>query len=148
MKHFLCVAAIVLAAAMTHAQFAGQTQTPAFHSAGPAKGTELPPILTLAQLADAGLTAPAQKESYKAAVKVSAALYQMPCFCYCDRGHGHTSLRSCFESAHGANCSTCMQEALYTYQQSKKGWSTQMIRDSIIKGDFKMLDLQHPAPVM
>ncbi len=151
MKHFLCVAAIVLAAAMTHAQGAGQPQpqTPAFHTAAPAKGTELPPILTLAQLADAGApTQPAQKESYKAAVKASAALYQMPCYCYCDRGHGHTSLRSCFESAHGANCSTCMQEALYTYQQSKKGWSTQMIRDGIIKGDFKMLDLQHPAPVM
>jgi hypothetical protein len=148
MKHFLCVAAIVLAAAMTHAQFAGQTPPPASHTAGPAKGTTLPPILTLAQLAEAGLTAPAQKESYKAAVKASAAIYQMPCYCYCDRGHGHTSLRSCFESAHGANCSTCMQEALYTYQQSKQGWSTQKIRDGIMKGDFKTLDLQHPAPVM
>ncbi len=72
----------------------------------------------------------------------------MPCYCYCDRGHGHTSLRSCFESAHGANCGTCMQEALYTYQQSKKGWSTKMIRDSIMRGDFKLLDLQHPDPVM
>lgn len=153
MKYFLCVAAIVIAAAMTHAQFAGQTQlpqnqVPAFHAAVPAKGTTLPPILTLAQLADSGLTQPAQKESYKAAVKASAALYQMPCYCHCDQGHGHTSLRSCFESAHGANCSTCMQEALYTYQQSKKGWSTKMIRDSIIRGDYKLLDLQHPSPVM
>ncbi len=153
MKYFLCLAAIVLGAAMTHAQFTGQTQSqptqvPAFHAAVPAKGATLPPILTLAQLADAGLTQPAQKESYKAAVKASRAIYQMPCYCYCDRGHGHTSLRSCFESAHGANCSTCMQEALYTYQQLKKGWSTQMIRDGIMRGDFKLLDLQHPAPVM
>jgi len=148
MKYFLCVAAIVLAAAMTHAQGASQVQIPAFHDAAPVKGTALPPILTLAQLADAGLTHPAQKESYKAAAKASAAVYQMPCYCYCDRGHGHTSLRSCFESAHGANCSTCMQEALYTYQQSKKGWSTKMIRDSIIRGDYKLLDLEHPTPVM
>src|SRR5258706_5615319 len=101
MKYFLCLAAIVLAAAMTHAEFRGQTQVPAFHAAVPAKGATLPPILTLAQLADAGLTQPAQKESYKAAVKASRAIYQMPCYCYCDRGHGHTSLRSCFESAHG-----------------------------------------------
>ncbi len=148
MKYLLCVAAFVLAVAMTHAQLADQAQPPAFHAAAPAKGTTLPPILTLAQLADAGLTKPAQKESYKAAAKASAAVYQMPCYCYCDRGHGHTSLRSCFESAHGANCSTCMQEALYTYQQSKKGWSTKMIRDGIMRGDFKLLDLQHPAPVM
>src|SRR5258708_2267253 len=147
MKHFLCVAAIVLAAAITHAQFAGQTPPPAFHSTAPAKGETLPPILTLAQLAQEGLTQPAQKESYKAAVKVSAALYQMPCYCYCDRGHGHTSLRSCFESVHGANCGVCLAEALYTYQMSKKGWTPKMIRAGIIRGDYKMMDLQHPEPV-
>ena len=79
--------------------------------------------------------------------KVGNILYQEPCYCYCDRAHGHTSLRSCFESGHGANCSTCMGEALYSYQMTKKGWSPQQIRDGIIRGDFKTMDLQHPAPV-
>jgi hypothetical protein len=30
---------------------------------------------------------------------------------------------------------------------SKKGWSTAMIRDGIIRGDWKQIDLQHPDPV-
>jgi hypothetical protein len=67
----------------------------------------------------------------------------MPCYCFCDRNHGHTSLRSCFEGTHGGNCGTCMQEALYSSRQSQKGWSPKMIRDGIIRGDFKMVDLQN-----
>ncbi len=104
-------------------------------------------MLTQKQLADAGLIIPAQTESYKAAARASSVVYQMPCYCFCDRNHGHTSLRSCFESGHGANCGTCMQEALYSYRQSKKGWSAKMIREGIVRGDFKMLDLQNPEPV-
>jgi hypothetical protein len=40
-----------------------------------------------------------------------------------------------------------MQEALYSYRQSKRGWSTKQIRDGIERGDFKMIDLQNVAPV-
>jgi hypothetical protein len=147
MKHFFGVVAILLAAVMTHAQFTGANGVPAYHPVRPAAGAKLPPILTEKQLAESGLIAPAQKESYKAAARASSVVYQMPCYCYCDRGHGHTSLRSCFESTHGANCSTCMQEALYSYRQSKRGWSAKMIRDGILRGDFKMIDLQNVAPV-
>jgi hypothetical protein len=89
------------------------------------------------------LIAPAQKESYKAAARASSVVYQMPCYCYCDRNHGHTSLRSCFESTHGAQCGTCMQEALYSYRQSKKGWTAKMIRNGILQGDYKLVDLQN-----
>jgi Protein of unknown function with PCYCGC motif len=148
MKHLLSVLTVLLAAGMTHAQFVNQAAAvPAFHPARPAAATKLPPILTEKQLADQGLIAPAQKEAYKAAARVSAVVYQMPCYCYCDRNHGHSSLRSCFESTHGASCSTCMQESLYSYRQSKKGWSAKMIRDGIVRGDFKMIDLQNVAPV-
>ena len=139
--------ALLFAAVMTHAQFAAPTGVPAFHPARPVAGTKLPPILTEKQLAEQGLIAPAQKESYKAAARISSVVYQMPCYCYCDRAHGHRSLRSCFEDTHGANCGTCMQEALYSYRQSKKGWTAKMIRDGIIRGDFKMIDLQNVAPV-
>jgi len=146
-KHFLAFLAIALTAVMTHAQYAASNPVPAFHAAAPAAGAKLPPILTEKQLADQGLIAPAQKEAYKAAAKASSIVYRMPCYCYCDRGHGHTSLRSCFEATHGANCSTCMQEALYSYRQSQRGWSAEKIREGINRGDFKMIDLQNVAPV-
>ena len=148
MKHFLALLTILLAAGMTHAQFVNQAaEVPAFHPAAPKPGAALPPILTQKQLAESGLIAPGQVAAYKAAAKASSVVYQMPCYCYCDRAHGHASLRSCFESTHGANCSTCMQESLYSYRQSKKGWSAKMIRDGIMRGDFKLLDLQNPEPV-
>lgn len=147
MKHFLAVLTIALTAAMTHAQLAASNPVPAFHATAAAAATKLPPILTEKQLADQGLIAPAQKAAYKAAARASSVVYQMPCYCYCDRNHGHASLRSCFESTHGANCGTCMQEALYSYRQSKKGWSPKMIRDGIVRGDFQMIDLQNVPPI-
>ncbi len=147
MKHFFGVLAVLLAAVITHAQFTAPNPVPAFHATRPAAGAKLPPILTEKQLADQGMIMPAQKEAYKAAAKASSVVYQMPCYCFCDRNHGHTSLRSCFEGTHGANCGTCMQEALYSYRQSKRGWTAKMIRDGIIRGDFKMIDLQNVAPV-
>jgi hypothetical protein len=104
--------------------------------------------MTEDQLIDLGLTQPARIESYKAAAKIPAVFYQLPCYCYCDRGHGHTSLHSCFESPHGANCGTCMAEALYAYQMSKKGWIPKKIREGIIRGQYKDIDLMHPEPVL
>jgi hypothetical protein len=147
MKPFLGALTILLTAAMTHGQYAQPNGLPAYHPTQPAAAAKLPPIMTQKQLAEAGLIAPAQVESYKAAAHVSSVVYQMPCYCYCDRNHGHTSLRSCFESTHGANCGTCMQEALYAYRQSKRGWSAKMIRDGIIRGDFKLIDLENVPPV-
>ncbi|HYL92090.1 MAG TPA: CYCXC family (seleno)protein [Alphaproteobacteria bacterium] len=149
MKRLLAVSAVVVASAMTQAQFGGSLNSvPAFHDQSPAKGDVLPAILSQKQLADAGLTEAAQKESYKAAIRTSAIAYQLPCYCYCDRNHGHKSLRSCFESTHGANCGTCMAEVLYAYKMSKKGWTAKMIRDGIMRGDYKQMDLQHPDPVL
>jgi Protein of unknown function with PCYCGC motif len=148
MKYLAAILAIVFVAGMTHGQFLNQDDAmPAFHPAPPAKAQALPPVLNQAQLAESGFTQPSRKESYKAAAKIGNVLYQQPCFCHCDRHAGHTSLRSCFETTHGANCSTCMAEALYSYQMSKKGWTAKMIRDGIIRGDFNTVDLQNPAPV-
>lgn len=148
MKYFFGVFALIFAVSMTHGQSsATETSVPAYHKAAPAKGEKLPPILTEQQLAQMGMTAPAQKAAYKAAARASSVVYQQPCYCYCDRHAGHKSLRSCFESTHGANCGTCMAEALYSYQMSRKGWSAKMIRDGIIRGEFKQIDLQNPEPV-
>jgi Protein of unknown function with PCYCGC motif len=148
MKHLLAAVSIILVTAMTHAQLVNPgAAVPAFHSTRPAVSAKLPPILTQKQLAESGMILPAQTESYKAAARASAIVYQMPCYCYCDRNHGHSSLRSCFEGTHGANCSTCMQEALYAYRQSQRRWSAKMIRDGIMRRDFQMIDLQNVPPI-
>ena len=146
MKHTIGTFIVIFATAMTQAQLS-QSDVPAFHDKPPAKGEVLPAILTEKQLSEGGYTAPAQVEGYRAAAKAPEVMHQMPCYCHCDRGHGHKSLHSCFEGAHGANCSTCIAEALYAYQMSNKGWTAKMIRDGIIRGDFKTLDLQHPEHV-
>ena len=149
MKYFVGFAALLLAVAMTHAQWSNGSEAgvPAFHSSAPVKGETLPPLLTQKQLDSYGLTMAPQRESYKAAALHSALLYQLPCYCYCDRNHGHKSLRSCFEGTHGANCGTCIQEALYAHQMSRKGWTARQIRDGVIRGDFKLVDLQNPERV-
>src|SRR5260221_10281513 len=144
MKTILLTLAIIGVTAITQAQFScASSATPAFHSAPPAKGTALPAVWTAKQLADRGLTASAQQETYKAVAKMPGVMYQLPCYCFCDRNHGHESLHSCFESGHGANCGVCMGEALYGYKMTKKGWTPKMIRDGIVRGDFKQMDLQH-----
>ena len=149
MKYCASVLAVLFAAVMIHGQFKDgmDNSVPAYHAFPPAKGAALPPLMTQEQLAAAGFTQPAQKQSYKAAARVSSILYQQPCYCHCDRHAGHTSLRSCFESAHGANCGTCMGEALYSYQMSKKGWTPKMIRDGIMHQEYTRIDLQNPEPV-
>lgn len=148
MKTFLALVVVLCAAAMVQAQWANQAASvPAFHDTPPAKSATQPAVLTEKELAAQGFNQPVQIAAYKAAAKAPAAMYQQPCYCYCDRNHGHTSLHSCFESTHGANCGTCMAEALYTYQMSQKGWTPAKIRDGIVRGDWKTIDLQHPDPV-
>jgi len=148
MKTFLALATLLCAAAIVQAQWANQQNAvPAFHPTPPAKGEVLPAVLTEKELAAQGMNQPVQVASYKAVAKMPAVMYQQPCYCYCDRGHGHKSLHSCFETTHGAMCSTCMGEALYAYKMSRQGWNPKMIRDGIIRGDWKLMDLQHPEPV-
>ena len=147
MKRMIGTFIVIFATAMTQAPLS-QSDVPAFHDKPPAKGEVLPAVLTEKQLSQDGYTAPAQVEAYRAAARAPGVMHQMPCYCHCDRGHGHQSLHSCFEGTHGANCGVCIAEALYAYQMSKKGWTAKMIRDGIIRGDFKTLDLQHPEHVM
>ena len=120
---------------------AGQSDTPAFNPGPPAKGASLAPILTEQQLAQAGIVLPVQQKAYVLAPKISSVLYQQPCYCYCDRHAGHKSLRSCFESTHAANCGTCLQEAYYAYAETQKHKTPRQIREGIIRGDWKSIDL-------
>jgi len=75
------------------------------------------------------------------AAKVPNVLYQLPCNCRCDRALGHTSLHSCFEGLHGAECSTCMKEGVYAYRQTRLGKTPAQIRTGIVKGEYESIDL-------
>ena len=80
------------------------------------------------------------KNSYALAARVKKVLYQQPCYCHCDRSVGHGSLLDCFTSKHGSMCNVCMGEALYSYEQTKKGKTPAQIRDGIEKGEWKQID--------
>jgi hypothetical protein len=113
---------------------------PAYNAAPPAKGTKLPPILTKADLWGADAQNVYQTHAYELAAKIPAVLHQQPCYCFCDR-MGHNSLHSCFEGTHGAQCSTCLKELYYSYEQHQKGKTAAQIRAGIMKGEWKQIDL-------
>ena len=116
---------------------------PAYNIGPPAK--TLPPVMSGAQLTGPYFTHAYQVTVYKMAAKIPAVLHQQPCYCRCDREMGHNSLHSCFESTHGAACSTCMKEAMYSYQQTKLGKTPAQIRAGIEKGDWMKVDLEKAA---
>ncbi len=119
---------------------------PAYNSAPPPKGTKLPAILGKDQLWGEDAQHPYQTHAYELASRIPVVLHQQPCYCYCDR-IGHNSLHSCFEGTHGARCSTCLKELYYSYVQHKKGKTAAQIRDGIIKGEWKQIDLQTAASI-
>ena len=121
-----------------------ETRVPAYHQSPPAKAEKLPPILGKDQLWGSNDQYPFQSRAYQVAAKIQPILYQLPCYCYCDR-MGHKSLHSCFEGTHGAECSTCMKEVFYAYQMSKQHKSVAQIRQGIIAGEWKQIDLQSAA---
>src|SRR2546423_849598 len=119
---------------------------PAYNAGPPPKGTKLPAIMSKAELWGADAQYPYQTHAYDLASKIPTILHQQPCYCYCDR-MGHNSLHSCFESTHGAQCTTCLKELYYSYQQKQKGKTSSQIRAGIIKGEWKHIDLQSAAAI-
>lgn len=74
-----------------------------------------------------------QRAAYQAVKAISKTIAQLPCYCYCDEGHGHKSLHSCFENDHAASCAVCVDEALLAYKLEKQNkLSPQQIRERII----------------
>ena len=141
MKRIAGIVAIVLISLTTSAQWTKPKDIPAYNAAPPRKGSRVTPIASGGALQVMGLSHPAQWKAYKVAAKNSDLMYQLPCYCYCDRNHGHNSLHSCFETDHGAECSVCMKEALYADQEAKKGKTAKQIRAAIIAGEHEKLDL-------
>jgi len=144
MKRLLGCASLVLVTLVASAQFSDPSaDIPAYNSAPPSRA--LPAILAGSQLTGSYFSHPYQVTAYKMAAKVPAVLHQEPCYCRCDRAMGHNSLHSCFEGTHGAECSTCMKEAVYAYQQTRNGRTPTQIRAGIERGEWANIDLEKAA---
>jgi Protein of unknown function with PCYCGC motif len=116
-------------------------EVPAYNAAPP-KGAKLPAILSKDQLGIDEAPAAFQTHAYELAAKIPDVIQQQPCYCYCDRNMGHKSLHSCFEGTHGAGCFTCLKELYYSYSMHQKGKTPAEIRQGIIRGDWKQVDLK------
>jgi hypothetical protein len=117
------------------------SDVPAFHASRP-KGP-LPETLDPSQFADMQT-----QNVYALAAKVKSIIYQLPCYCHCDKKIGHTSLLSCYTDRHAAVCALCQKEAVLAYTESKKGKTPTQIRKEIIDGKWKDVDLSiYETPV-
>lgn len=144
MKRLLGLFAIAVVTLAASAQWSMlPDDIPAYNFAPPTR--PLPPVLQGAQLTGPYFTHPYQVIAYKMAARIPNVLHQQPCYCRCDREMGHNSLHSCFEGTHGAACSTCMKEIVFTYQQTKRGRTPAQIRARIEHGDWNAVDLDKAA---
>jgi hypothetical protein len=115
---------------------------PAFHNEAPTG--QLPETLGPSLFSNVVV-----QNAYALAARVKKVLYQQPCYCHCDRSQGHKSLLDCFTSTHGSGCGVCMREAIYSYEQSKKGKTAAQIRQGIERGEWQQVDMskyQTPVP--
>ncbi|HEX3438342.1 MAG TPA: CYCXC family (seleno)protein [Pseudacidobacterium sp.] len=142
MKRIFLGLVVGLATIASYAQWSNPADdVPAYHLAPPAKGEQLPAMLSGDQLQGDYFRYPWQKEVYKEAAQIPKVLYQLPCYCRCDKALGHTSLHSCFEGTHGAVCSTCAKEGAYAYKMTKLGKTPKQIREGIERKDYESIDL-------
>jgi Protein of unknown function with PCYCGC motif len=144
MKKLLGCVALGLVTIVASAQWTNPSNdVPAYNLEVPKKPQ--PPIMSGNQLTGDYFQHGYQVVAYKMAAKIPNVLSQQPCYCHCDRAMGHNSLRSCFEGTHGAACSTCMREGVYSYQQTKLGKTPTQIRAGIERGEWQQVDLEKAA---
>ncbi len=135
--------AIAIVCVAANAQWTDPSaEIPAFHTSAPQNSAVEPPILQGSQLTGPNFQQAWQVKVYQDAAKIPNVLYQLPCYCHCDRALGHTSLRSCFAGLHGAECDVCAKEGFYAYRMTRKGWSPKQIREGIERGDWRQIDLE------
>jgi hypothetical protein len=141
MKKWISCLGLGLLTVVASAQWSNPSEdVPAYNAAAPAR--PLPAILSGNKLIGEYFSHPYQVTVYKMAAKIPGVLHQQPCYCRCDIAMGHNSLHSCFEGTHGAACSTCMQEAVYAYQETKKGRTPAQIRAGIKRGEWQSINLE------
>lgn len=98
--------------------------------------SDLPPVLDSKQF-----TRIVVQNAYRLAGELRDVLYQQPCYCHCAHRLGHTSLLDCYTGTHTAGCGICLKELYYIYEQTSRGQSTVQIREAIIRGNWKAVDL-------
>jgi hypothetical protein len=147
----LSFSAVLLFATGASAQFAQPPAAPSDNSSAqtaPLPKPALPPFHTSAP--KTGLPATQDPHNfpeienqnlYALAAKEKALLYQQPCFCHCDREVGHGSLLDCYVDNHASVCILCKKEAVFTYTESQQGKTAAQIRQEIIDGKWKSVDL-------
>jgi len=108
---------------------------PPFHDHAPTE--PLPATLDPASLRDN----PPAFVAYSLAARIRTVLYQVPCYCPCGRLAGHKSLLDCFTTRHGVSCKACQTEAIYCFEQHKKGKTPAQIREAMQKGEMWRLNL-------
>jgi hypothetical protein len=79
--------------------------------------------------------------AYSLASRIRQTLYQVPCYCGCDRNRGHESLLDCFTGNHGTRCRICQKEAVFCFLKQKKGKSPAEIREALEQGQVAHFDL-------
>ncbi len=144
MKRVLGTLALGLATLVASAQWTNPSADVPAYNAAPPKQAQAP-IMSGSQLTGPYFEHAYQVVAYKMAAKIPNVLFQQPCYCRCDRAMGHNSLHSCFEGTHGAACSTCMKEGVYSYQQTKLGKTPTQIRAGIERGEWQQVDLEKAA---
>jgi hypothetical protein len=78
--------------------------------------------------------------AYYLASQIKETLYQVPCYCPCNKSEGHQSLLDCFADKHGSKCVTCQREAVFCYLQTKKGRTPAEIRQAMERGEMQKID--------
>jgi uncharacterized protein with PCYCGC motif len=142
-KRILLTVMAAMATGASYAQWSSPADDiPAYHATAPSQGEKIDPILAGKQLTGEYFRYPWQVETYKEAAKVPKVLYQLPCYCRCDKALGHQSLHSCFEGTHGAACSTCAKEAVYAYRMTQQGKTVAQIREGIQHKEYESINLQ------
>jgi hypothetical protein len=79
---------------------------------------------------------PAIKRVYELASAIPTILYQLPCYCGCDKAFAHTSLLDCFTGTqtHAVHCLICRQETVFAFRKVHEGQKIVQIREAIIGG--------------
>jgi len=106
-----------------------------YHSSAP--NGPLPALLDASQFSNR----PVVERVYALAAMVGPVLYQLPCYCDCDRERGHQSLYDCFVGSHGAECGICQREVVFAVIQTKHGLSPSDIRAKLANGDWRNIKL-------
>lgn len=137
----LALGVVLWPARVTSQSPSADETVPAFH--GEAPRGPLPDTLSPSLFSNVVV-----QNAYTLAARVKKILYQQPCYCHCDRSQGHESLLDCFASKHGSECGVCLTEALYTYEQNRKGKTAAQIREGIEKGEWKRVDVsKYQTPI-